>query len=209
MLIRKKKYRQILKIGNLIGYRKTRLNFWVILVLSGGAYFAPQPMEKKLKSQIEKLEKQLENAQKKEPELRAKIQAEMFVEGSENRVALYPQNTALEEAEPSFAKEIGALIKNHIKGIWIESVTFNRQTYQCKISAYTVDPSIVDDYVGNIKADEVLAPYNLKLGILKEAPYAAGQAVAGEESQKKEEAAGSSSLHTYHFTLASPAGGGS
>ena len=190
-------FKQVIKVKNLIGEKKTRLNFGLLVGLTGVLIVGITPFDRYLAQQINGLDQEIEKLKPQAAEIQKKIKTDRFKYTKENPlIAIYPQTTKLDEARASFAKELELLMKNHIQDVWLTKIAFNRHTGDAKLEGYALDATRVNEYFDKLSEEKELDSYNLKELSMEEKPLA-----GSKSSDVKEKEAAGSGIRAYAFTI--------
>lgn len=190
-------FKQVIKVKNLIGEKKTRLNFGLLVGLTGVLIVGITPFDRYLAQQINRLDQEIAKLKPQAAEIQKKIKTDRFKYTKENPlIAIYPQTTKLEEARASFAKELELLMKNHIQDVWLTKISFNRHTRDANLEGYALDATRVNEYFDKLSEEKGLDSYNLKELSMEEKPLA-----GSKSSDVKEKEGVGSGIRAYAFTI--------
>jgi len=190
-------FKQVIKVQNLIGEKKTRLSFGLLVGLTSMMVVGVAPFDHYLTRQIKELDQEIEKLKPQADEIQKKIKSERFKYTKENPlVALYPQTTRLEEGRSSFAKELELLMKNHVQDVWLTKISFNRLTKEAVLEGHATDATRVNQYFDKLTEEKELDGYHLKDLSMEEKPFSSQK--SSEAKGKETEASG---IRAYSFTI--------
>jgi hypothetical protein len=191
-------FKQIIKVQNLIGEKKTRLNFGLLAGATAVMLLGVVPFDRYLTYKIQDLDKEIQALKPKAAEIKAKIKEDRFAHYTKANplVAMYPETALMEEARPSFAHELDLLMKNHIQGVWLTKLSFNRHTWSASLEGYALDATQVNEYFDKIAEEKELDKYALKDLSVAEKAFSGN--TSSDPKNKKASAVG---VRAYHFTI--------
>lgn len=193
-------FKQVIKVQNLIGEKKTRLNFKLLAGSALVMFLGAMPFDRYLTYKIHGLDQEIAKLKPQAAEIQAKIKEDRFKNYTKENplVAIYPETMLLDDARASFAKELELLMKNHIQDVWLTKISFNRHSWTATLEGYALDATRANEYFDKINEEKELDKYQLKEFSVQEQPFTGGDSSHASKDKKES----NDGVRAYHFTIA-------